>query len=158
MREGGWAARVCVLAMLSGCAALPGTMEPLNVTLADVKPAQFGLLEQEYAMKIRVQNPNGREIPVQGLSFALDLNSKPFAKGVSSQAVTIPAFGEVLLDVKAISTLGGLLDQLGTLREGPPERITYRLQGRLAPGGGSSLPFDSSGALDLSALTGEPTR
>ena len=157
MGEGRRAWIVCILAVLAGCAALPGNMEPLNVTLADVKPGQFGLLEQEYAMKIRVQNPNSREIPLQGLSFAVELNGKDFAKGVSSQNLTIPAFGEVLLDVNAVSTLGSLLSQIAAMRE-EPEQVTYRLQGRLSSSSGSSLPFDSSGSLDLSALTGAPAK
>ena len=57
---------LCGLALLAGCAGMPGQMEPLNVTLSDVRPLQVGLLEQEYAMKLRVQNPNNREIALQG--------------------------------------------------------------------------------------------
>src|SRR5687768_9843028 len=96
-----FALTLCWLAVLSGCAGLPGGMQPLNVTLADVRPLQMGLLEQEYAMRIRVQNPNQREIPLQGVSFAVELNGKTFAKGVSRQTGTVPAFGDVLLDVTA---------------------------------------------------------
>jgi LEA14-like dessication related protein len=143
-----------LFALSAGCASLPGGMEPLNVTLADVRPTQFGLLEQEYAMKIRVQNPNNQEIPLEGVSFALELNGKSFAKGVSKQTETVPAYGDVLLDVKAVSTLGGIMEQVGYLRQGSAEQITYRLQGRLAPKAGSSVPFDSTGSIDLSAFTG----
>ena len=129
---------LCGLALLAGCAGMPGQMEPLNVTLSDVRPLQVGLLEQEYAMKIRVQNPNNREIALQGVSFNVELNGKSFAKGVSPQSATVPAFGDVILDVKAVSSLGGLLDQVNSMRQGAPEKITYRLQGRLASSTGSS--------------------
>jgi LEA14-like dessication related protein len=105
-------------------------------------------------MRLRVQNPNNREIPLQGVSFAVELNGRTFAKGVSRQNATVPAFGDVLLDVTAISSLGDILEQLNAMREGAPERITYRLQGRLAPSSGSSLPFDSTGTFDLAAFTG----
>lgn len=141
------------LAALAGCAGLPGGMEPLSVTLSDVRPGQIGLLEQEYAMKIRVMNPNNLEIPLEGVSFAVELNGKTFAKGVSRQTSTVPAFGDVLLDVKAIGSLGGLLEQVNLLRKGGLDQVTYRLQGRLTPSSGSSVPFDSTGMLDLSALT-----
>jgi LEA14-like dessication related protein len=146
---------LCTLLALAGCAGLPGGMEPLNVTLADVRPEQMGLLEQEYAMKIRVQNPNAKEIALQGLSFAVELNGKSFAKGVSPATATVPAFGDVVLDVKAISSLGGILDQINLVRNGAPDKITYRLQGKLASSAGSRLPFDSVGTLDLAAFTGE---
>jgi LEA14-like dessication related protein len=145
-------AMLCTLAALAGCAGLPGGMEPLSVTLADVRPVQMGLLEQEYAMKIRVQNPNNKEIPLEGLSFAVELNGKRFAKGVSRQTGTVPAFGDVVLDVKAISNLSSILEQVSGLRTGAPDKITYRLQGRLTPSSGSSVPFDSSGTLDLAGF------
>jgi LEA14-like dessication related protein len=146
---------LCTLLALAACAGLPGGMEPLNVTLADVRPEQIGLLEQEYAMKIRVQNPNAREIPLQGVSFAVELNGKSFAKGVSPATATVPAFGDVILDVKAVSSLGGILDQINLVRNGAPDKISYRLQGKLASSAGNRLPFDSVGTLDLASLTGD---
>jgi LEA14-like dessication related protein len=153
----GWIAAGALL-VLGACAGLPLGMEPLSVTLADVRPSQMGLLEQEFMMKIRVQNPNNVEVPLQGVAFSVELNGKNFAKGVSRQDGTVPAFGDVVLDVKAISTLGDVLNQVGALRDGPPGKITYRLHGKLAPAGGGSLPFDSIGSIDLSALTGESAK
>jgi len=129
-------------------------MEPLAVTLVDVRPGQMGLLEQEYEMKIRVQNPNGVEVPLQGVAFDVELNGMTFAKAASRQDRTVPAFGDVILDVRAISTLGDVLEQVGAMRDGPPGRIAYRLQGRLAPVSGAYLPFDSAGQIDFSTLSG----
>lgn len=144
-----------MLMALSACAGMPGSMEPLSVTLADVQPGQMGLLEQEYMMKLRVQNPNGMDVPLQGVAFSVELNGKTFAKGVSRQDEVVPAFGDVLLEVKAISSLGDVLNQVSGLRAGAPERITYRVQGKLAQTRGTSVPFDSTGSIDLSALAGE---
>ncbi|MCW5620850.1 MAG: LEA type 2 family protein [Burkholderiales bacterium] len=147
-----------MLLALSACAGMPGGMEPLSVTLADVRPSQMGLLEQEYMMKLRVQNPNGIDVPLQGVAFSVELNGKTFAKGVSRQNEVVPAFGDVLLEVKAISSLGDVLNQVSGLRAGAPERITYRVQGKLARTHGTSVPFDSTGNVDLSALAGEAPR
>lgn len=147
------------LALSAGCAHVPAGFEPLSVTLADVRPLQVGLLEQEYAMKIRVQNPNKVDIPLAGLSFGVDLNGKTFAKGVSRQDAVVPAFGDVVLDVRAISTLGDVLAQVSGMRQGPPQRIGYRLTGRLTPAGDyAALPFESAGSLDLAGLTGENSK
>ena len=140
------------LLALAACAVVPSRVEPLWVTLADLRPARIGLLEQEYALKIRVQNPNEVEIPLSGLSYQVELNDKPFAKGVSRQSTTVPPFGEVLLDVSAVSGLSGLLEQLSAMREAAPERITYRLQGKLASPSRGSVPFDQKGSLDLSGV------
>lgn len=144
-----------MLLALSACAGMPVGMEPLSVTLADVRPSQMGLLEQEYMMKLRIQNPNDFDVPLQGVAFDVELNGKTFAKGVSRQDEVVPAFGDVLLEVKAFSSLGDVLNQVSGLRAGPPERIAYRVQGKLAQTRGMSMPFDSTGSIDLSAFTGE---
>ncbi len=156
MGMGRRAALIAITLVLAGCSGLPRYgMEPLSVTLADVRPSQLGLLEQEFLMKIRVQNPNAMDLPLRGVAFDVELNGMHFAKGVSRQEGVVPAFGDVVLDVKAISTLGDILAQVVALREGGAGRISYRLQGKLSPVGGASLPFDSTGNIDLSTLTGE---
>jgi LEA14-like dessication related protein len=146
------------LLALAACAAFPSRLEPPSVTLADVRPTQIGLLEQQYALKIRVQNPNQVELPLSGVSFQVELNGRPFAKGVSPQSTTVPAFGEVLLDVSAVGSLSGILDQLNAIRAARPERIDYRLQGKLATSGLGNLPFDQKGSLDLSGLAAGDAR
>ncbi len=138
----------CLLGVLAGCANVPGRLEPLSVTLSDIRPESVGLLEQEYAVKIRVQNPNQAGVALTGLSYQIDLNGKPFAKGVSRQDVTVPGFGEVVLEGKAVGSLSGILGQIGELQKGR-ERVTYRLFGKLGVRGGSAIPFDSQGAIEL---------
>lgn len=151
-----WAVGIAAPLWVAGCAQLPPGMEPLSVTLADIRPLQIGVLEQEYAMKIRVQNPNQGEIALAGVSFGVELNGKPFAKGVGRQDAVVPGFGDVVLDVRAISTLGDVLNQVNGMRAGPPQRISYRLRGKLTPAHDySALPFDSSGSLDFAGPPGE---
>jgi LEA14-like dessication related protein len=148
----GWAG--CAALLLCGCATLPGGLEPLDVTLADLVPAQMGLMEQEYAVKIRVQNPNKADIPLAGLSYQIELNGKPFAKGVAKADTTVPGFGDVVLEGKAVSTLTGILDQVAALSKGAPEKFSYRLKGKLAPREGASIPFDQTGEVDVAGLMG----
>lgn len=148
----GWAAAAAML--LAGCASVPGGLEPLDVSLADLAPAQMGLMEQEYAVRIRVQNPNKVDIPLAGLSYQIELNGKPFAKGVAKADTTVPGFGDVVLEGKAVSNLTGILDQVAALSKGAPEKFSYRLKGRLAPREGASMPFDQRGEVSLVGLTG----
>jgi LEA14-like dessication related protein len=136
-------------AALAGCASIAPRMEPLSVSLADIQPGQISLLEQEYLIKVRVQNPNDVEVPVRGLSYQIDVNGKPFAKGVSRQDARVPAFGDTVLEGKAIGTLGGILSQLWQFEKGAPGKITYRLSGKLSAREGQSLPFDYQGNIEL---------
>jgi hypothetical protein len=58
VREWAW---TVTLAVLAGCAAAP-RMEPLDVTLSEIGPAQMGILEQQFQVKLRVQNPNNFDV------------------------------------------------------------------------------------------------
>lgn len=135
----------------SACAAF-GLREPLNVTIADLRPIEVSVLEQRYALKVRLLNPNDMDIAFDGVVFDLEINETPFAKGVSNQASVIPRFGEALIDVQAVSGLQNILQQINELLKGERTRLTYRIKGRLHGGGFGVTRFDSSGEI---AIPGE---
>jgi LEA14-like dessication related protein len=133
---------------LNACAAL-SMQEPLSVTIADLKPIEFGVLEQRYALKVRLLNPNDTEIAFDGVVFDLEINDTPFAKGVSNQSSVIPRFGEALIDLQAVSGLQNILRQINELLKGERTSLTYRIKGRLHGGGFGSTRFDSSGEIAI---------
>jgi LEA14-like dessication related protein len=142
---------------LSGCGTLPGRMEPVSVTVADLRMGAAGILEQQYFVKLRVQNPNDVELQVKGVSFTLDLNGEPFAKGASGEAVTVPRFGSALAEVETVSGLGGILKQVSALGEGGMEKgISYRIRGKLATRNAGSIAFDERGEFKLGGEASEP--
>ncbi|MBS1136863.1 MAG: Water Stress and Hypersensitive response domain protein [Proteobacteria bacterium] len=145
---------VLAAALLWGCAAL--TTQPPEVTLAGIDIVEMGLLEQRFAMKLRLQNPNDAGITITGLSFQVEVNGQTFAKGVSGQSVTVPRFGEAVLAVDAVSNLASVLRQISELSKGGREGVDYRIHGRLATGNFGSVPFESKGELRLPRLPGEP--
>ena len=133
---------------LAGCASMGDRREPLSVTVSDVRIGMAGVLEQQYYVKLRVQNPNDGEVEIKGVSFELELNGKSFAKGVGGKAVTVPGFGSEQVEVEAVSGLGGILRQLGALGGGDG-KLRYRIKGRLVTRGSGTIPFDEKGDLDL---------
>jgi LEA14-like dessication related protein len=137
--------------LLLGCATTP-KMEPLEVTLSDVVPGQMSILEQEYQVKLRVQNPNNFDIALDGAAYQIELNGKAFAKGVARQSVTVPKYGDATLEGTAISDLSGVLSQISQMTKGAPEKFRYRLKGKLGRSDGSSIPFDRVGEIDLAGL------
>lgn len=143
-----WCALTCALTL--GACALVAVREPLSVTIADLKPTEIGVLEQQYAMKVRVLNPNDADIAFDGVVFDLEINGVPFAKGVTDQASVIPRFGEALIDVRLVSGLQNILRQIDELAKGERTSLSYRIKGRLyyATGFGF-LSFDSSGEILL---------
>lgn len=145
------AAVLVAVLTLTGCAAL--FLRPPTVTLAHLEVIEAGLFEQRFAFKLRVLNPNDREIAITGLSFEVEVNRQPFARGVSNEPVTLPALGEALLDVTAVSGLAVLLRQLDEAFRGSRGEMTYGITGRLVTVDYGSLPFAESGKLDLPRLS-----
>lgn len=137
---------------LNACAAF-SVQEPLNVTIADLKPIEVGVLEQRYALKVRLLNPNDVEIAFDGVVFDLEINDTPFAKGVSNQSSVIPRFGEAVIDVQAVSGLQNILRQINELLKGERTSLTYRIKGRLHSGGFGFTHFDSSGEIAIPATS-----
>ena len=145
-----------IVAMLNGCAGLPSGMQRPSVTLVDFGVANGGLFEQQFNLRLRIQNPNPDELRADGIAFDLELNAQPFAKGVGNQAVVVPRYGSAFMTVEAVTTLGGMLKQFGRLLDGNKPAFAYRIKGVLSMTGGPRVPFDESGEFDLTALVPKP--
>lgn len=148
---------VATLLLLSGCGGLPSKIDPPTVSLSDLRIVDMNLLEQTFAIKLRVQNPNAFDIPVHGLNYALELNGSEVAHGVNNQSVTFPALGEQIVEVNATTNLSSLLTQLGELANNGMN-ANYRLRGNFRAGSGLNsvipIPFDQRGEIGLGGLMG----
>ena len=145
-----------VAAVVSGCAGLPSGMQAPSITVADLGIGNAGLFEQQFNLKLRVQNPNPDEFRIDGIAFELDINDQPFARAVGNQVLIVPRYGSAFLQVEAVSTLGGIVRQFGRLVAGDKPALKYRIKGSLSHANGARLPFDERGEFDFSALTGKP--
>jgi LEA14-like dessication related protein len=135
-------ALAAVLAVLAGCAAVPIGATPPHISVAGLRVVEMGVLEQRYALLLRVQNPNDFALPVTGMEFELSLNGHPFANGVSDHAVTIPAYGTQTMRVEVVSSLGRIVQQLDELQHGNGG-LRYRISGHVKLAGRDrAIPFD----------------
>ncbi|MHB8092658.1 MAG: LEA/WHy family protein [Syntrophales bacterium] len=151
--------QTCFIAILAaallviGCAGLK--LQAPSVTVADLQVVEASLLEQRFVFKLRVQNPNDRDIPVKGMSFEVTINDEPFAKGVSNKTATLPRLSETMMEVAAVSDLSAILRQIGALRRDGKSSVSYRIRGRLFTGLLVDLNFENSGVLDFPVPPGE---
>ncbi len=137
-----------LLALVSvvGCASLTHLKNPPRVRLTDIRITEITLLEQQYELGLRIQNPNEKALAIKGLSFEIELNEQELLSGVSNQRVSVPGYGETVVTVKASSTLAGLIRQITGLQQS--KSLEYRLRGKLsADNFGAPIPFDYSGRL-----------
>ncbi len=135
--------------LLTACASV-GDVTPPSIQLANMRLASAGLLSQELVLQIRIGNPNDFDIPLNGLSFSLDVNGEPFAEGLSDESVTVPRLGYATMSVKGNTSTINLIRQLMAL--GASDSIAYRLHGRAyvdGIAGSSAYPFDRRGELTL---------
>ncbi len=152
-RLAGLAVAMLGLTALGGCAGLRLGMQKPEVSVANIRLLDGNLLEQRFLLTLRVMNPNTSEIAIEGLTFKVDLNGQPFAKGVGNQPVVIPRLGEAMVEVTATTGLGGLLRQFKAFKG--REKVDYRISGRLVTGNFGGIDFDQTGEVELPKGLGE---
>jgi LEA14-like dessication related protein len=136
-------------AALSGCALFVPKLETPRLAIVDIEVRSANLMEQQLRVRVRVENPNDRRLPIKGLSYTVYLGGQEFATGVSDASFVVPALGtaEFNMDVTA-NAAGALFTILGKPRG---QGIDYRMKGRveLSHGWLRSIPFEQSGTFTL---------
>ena len=114
-------------------------------------------IAEKLSVRLKVANPNGIELPVNGLDVSMSLAGEPFARGVSAREFTVPANGEAEFDMIVVANAATALFKIANADRETREAIPYRLEGRRSTKIGMlrSIPFTESGTLPLGDLTGK---
>ncbi|MEX0958545.1 MAG: LEA type 2 family protein [Burkholderiales bacterium] len=122
---------LCLAAVIAGCGGKRAPRpEPLRVTLVSIMPVEVGVLEQRYAVRLRVQNPRPYNVPLDGVTVDIAINGRHFARGVGRLSEVVPAFEEQLVDISAVSTTATVVARIGDLQRATGQEFRYRLDGR----------------------------
>lgn len=146
---------LAVALALPGCAFFLPHLETPRLSIVRVDLTHVDLFEQRLKVRMRVQNPNDRSLPVKGLSYTLDVDGKPFAQGVSAASFVVPAFGETEFDMYVTANAAGtLLHLLGRGHDTLGAPVPYRITGKVALSRGwlRSIPFEQHGSFSLEGL------
>ena len=137
--------------LLAACATVPPDIEPPKISIANIAPKDFAIFEQRFDVQLRIQNPNEKDLGINGIRFDIDLNEKEFANGMSGEKVAIPRFGSQVMNVEVITGISSFLRQVQELNKAGAGKIRYRLKGTAFVEAPSSfkLPFDEKGEVDL---------
>src|SRR5580700_5133185 len=84
---------------LAACSLLAPKFNRPNVSVVSIELHSGNLLQQNFAVKLNIQNPNDRALPVNGLHVELNVGGERIASGVSDRAVVVPPFGESEFDM-----------------------------------------------------------
>lgn len=149
MRRGGASLAGALLAavLLSGCSIFEP--EPPQVRVADLRLLDSTVFEQRFEINLTIGNPNDFALPLDGLTFDLEVNGETFARGFSNQRVTIPRLGEGRVSVAASTTLIEVMRQMQLFAE--YRDVTYRLSGvaYLDSLRRRRVPYESEGSFRL---------
>jgi LEA14-like dessication related protein len=146
-------AAACAL-LLSGCAALAPKLETPKLSIVNVELVKSDLFEQRLRARIKVENPNDRDLAVKGITYTIEVGGEEFGRGISGSSFTVPRLGEAEFDMNVTANMAGTLMRLATrTREsgGTPDAIDYRIVGKvsLATGVLRSIPFEERGTFKL---------
>jgi LEA14-like dessication related protein len=141
-------AALLLMWMLGACAY--SHFEKPRLEVVDVQLLKGDLLQQQLKLRMRVQNPNDRQLPVAGITYELAVAGEAFAHGESERNFMVPALGSAEFDVNVTANAAtALLKILSAGRK--LESVDYRLTGKVALSSGMlrSIPFDQKGIVNL---------
>jgi LEA14-like dessication related protein len=129
---------------LSGCSLFVPKLERPTLSVVRVQLLKSDLWHQELRVRMRVQNPNDRALPVQGIVYQLDVEGQELAHGVSADSFVVPALGEAEFDMSVSANMANMLIKL--LNKGGNE-VEYRIYGKISLSAGllRSLKFNDHG-------------
>ncbi|MGH8241006.1 MAG: LEA type 2 family protein [Steroidobacteraceae bacterium] len=145
---------VCALAVcLTACSALRPDLAVPRLTLVSVAMTSADIFNQQFVVRVNVQNPNDRELPVTGIDYKLFLEGDAFAEGVSNKPFTVPAQGDTDFDMSVrthfVSGAARLMSRLNGR-----EQVQYVVEGKLLTDISmlKKIPFQETGTVNLKVL------
>jgi LEA14-like dessication related protein len=139
----------CLLAVVA-CSTFGPKLEAPRLTLVRVAMTSGDIFSQQFLVRLHVQNPNDRDLPVRGIDYQLFLQGDSFAEGVSNKPFVVPALGETEFDMTVrtnfVSGVGRLLSRLNGR-----DQVDYVLEGKVLTDLGmiKKIPFQESGTVSL---------
>jgi LEA14-like dessication related protein len=136
---------------LGACAVLAPHFEHPHLSVLGVEVKDASLAGQHFRVRMRVQNPNDRELPVRGISYTMQLAGEDFGEGATANAFTVPALGEADFDILVSTNLAASLWKVLPRLKDPSQPLEYRLVGHVDTDLMflRSIPFDERGSIAL---------
>jgi LEA14-like dessication related protein len=144
-------AALAVVGGLGGCAALTPHFEHPRLSLVGVEVRDATLAEQHFRIRLRVDNPNDRALPVRGIDYTLKLAGEDFGSGSSASSFTVPPHGEAEFEMLMTTNLAATLWKVLPRLKDSSQPLEYRLVGTVSTVLAflHTIPFDEHGSFAL---------
>lgn len=139
---------------LAACSLFAPKFNRPNVSVVSIEMRGGNLLQQNFAVKLHIQNPNDRALPVRGLHVELNVGGEQLATGVSDRAFVVPAFGESDFDMTIKANLALAVLKLANTRDQHSDSIGYDVTGAASIDLPflRDLPFHQTGSFSLEGI------
>jgi LEA14-like dessication related protein len=129
--------------------AVPARLETPQLSVVSIALVKSGLWEQQFRVRMRVQNPNNVELPVKGIDCTMQVAGADFAHGTSAASFTVPPLGEAEFDMNLTANMAAAV--MHVLSSRSTDQVDYRIAGkvRLSSGWVHTVPFDQRGTFAL---------
>jgi len=132
-----------------GCTSM-GSIEPLEVTLANLNVTEVTLFETTLVAKLRITNPNPDAFTIEGASFKLYLEDKKIGMGTSKESFTVDRLDSSVIDVIFHINNASALLRINDILE--DDDVSYGIRGSLYTQGAfgtKKLKIEKMGRIDL---------
>ena len=149
--------RICMAATtllaLSACSMFAPKFSSPTLSVVSIGTVVADMFSQQFRVRVHVDNPNDRALPVKAIEYSLYLQEDRFAEGESSESFVVPARGETEFDMTVktsfMSSIARLLSKLD-----PSGQVDYDLAGKVHVDLPfmKTIPFHQHGKVDLAKL------
>ncbi len=122
--------------VLVACAGMAPKFEKPNLSVTNIEMLNGNFLQQNFKVTFKIQNPNDRALPVNGLHAQLKVNGESIASGVSNHAFVVPALGEGEFDMTITANMALALLKFAKKTD-QKSAVDYELLGHVS----IDLPF-----------------
>ena len=142
---------VCTV-FLGACASMGPKLQSPQISLVSATMTSADIFSQQFRVRVHVDNPNNRALPIKTIDYKLFLENDSFAEGVSEAPFVVPANGmqefDLTLRTNFVSSIGRLLSRLNGTGSSV---IQYKFAGHVVVDATFSpkLNFGASGTVDL---------
>lgn len=144
---------ITMIFSLGSCSALRPELEVPRLALVSVAMTSADIFNQSFLVRINIENPNDRELPITGLDYKLFLEGDSFAKGMLNRPFTVAANGETDFDLTVrtnfVSGIGRLLSRLNGRTQ-----VNYTIEGKLLTDIRflKKIPFQETGSVNIAVM------
>jgi LEA14-like dessication related protein len=145
---------VLVVALCAGaCSLFAPKYERPTLTLTGIQMLGGNMLQQNFLVKLRIQNPNDRVLPVRAVHAELHVGGQEVASGVTNRAFVVPAFGSSEFDMTITANVAMTLLKLANKINKHADSLDYDLTGAASIDLPflRDLPFHQNGSFSLKA-------